>query len=239
MVTGIKTSVMILILGVGFNSNALDEVTFVCDQYPPIIVLDAQNKPSGPGVDVLNKITSYVGIQSHIVIEPWVRAAMTVKESDHTCVVGLHKSKKVINDYWWIGPVTRQQWVIIQRASDQRQISKFSDMSLLKIGVERGSKIISILEDNHLKSVDAVNDGNNLKMLLMNRIDVWATTELIAKPRIDTLEKDKPKIAWRFGEDDGYLACNKKMEERILKKLQQGVQYVRDQGDLIPFGLKK
>ena len=210
---------------VGEPSAAL---TLTTEEYPPFNMLDETTKqPTGITVDKVVELMRRAQEPFTITSYPWPRAYQMALQTEDTCVFSTSRTPERETLFTWIGPLAKSDWAIFARADDVRKPKTLEDVRPFTIGGYTNAATGEYLKLHGYKVDLAINDALNLQKLLRNRIDFWATGELLGKYLIGKAGLTGQIVPlFKFELSELYMACNRAMNpqraekfNRILKEM--------------------
>ena len=203
-------------------------LTLTTEEYPPFNMLDERTKePTGITVDKVVELMRRAQEPFTITSYPWPRAYQMALQAENTCVFSTSRTPEREASFTWIGPLAKSDWAIFARADDVRKPKALEDVRPFIIGGYNNAATGEYLKLHGYKVDLAINDALNLQKLLRNRIDFWATGELLGKYLIGKEGLTGQIVPlFKFELSELYMACNRAMDpqraerfNRILKEM--------------------
>ncbi len=203
-------------------------LTLTTEEYPPFNMLDERTKePTGITVDKVVELMNRAHEPFTITAYPWPRAYQMALQTDNTCVFSTSRTPEREALFTWIGPLAKSDWAIFARASDTRKPKSLEDVRPFVIGGYNNAATGEYLKLRGYKVDLAINDSLNMQKLLRNRIDFWATGDLLGKYLIGKAGLAGQIVPlFKFELSGLYMACNRAMSpqdaekfNRILKEM--------------------
>jgi len=203
-------------------------VTLTTEEYPPFNMLDERTKePTGITVDKVVELMRRAREPFTITSYPWPRAYQMALQTENTCVFSTSRTKEREALFTWIGPLAKSDWAIFARADDVRKPKTLEDVRPFTIGGYNNAATGEYLKLHGYKVDLAINDHLNMQKLLRNRIDFWATGDLLGKYLIGKAGLTGQIVPlFKFELSELYVACNRSMNpqradefNRILKEM--------------------
>jgi polar amino acid transport system substrate-binding protein len=195
---------------------------------------EANDKPAGMAIDILQAAGKASGISFHFNFLPWKRAQLETQSSTDHAIVPLTRTPERENDYQWIVPLFEYHFVIVTRAD--RPAVTFDETKKMAVGVLRGNPMHTMLPGLGFGNVRPGNSEEMLaKQLRANLIDVWIVPESVAR---DTYKRiggnlNELRIGTRVGEPMSiYLAASKKFPAADVKLIADEVNRLRASGEI-------
>jgi polar amino acid transport system substrate-binding protein len=183
-------------------------------------------------------------ISVEFVFMPWSRAYK-----------GTMEGKFPVSSYWYFDPKHEKNFLISDPISNERivffrrktqrvnQWASLADFSKLRLGLTRGytytTEIWDYAKANSFYFSVVNSDTQNLKMLLLDRIDVFPVEEIVgwyilnnsfAKEQVNLIETMVPPVMFKTG----HLLFSKKLSnsKALLQSFNKGLEKCREQGIL-------
>jgi len=211
-----------------FACDASAALTLTTEEYPPFNMLDEHTKePTGITVEKVVEVMRRAREPFTITSYPWPRAYQMALQMENTCVFSTSRTPEREALFTWIGPLAKSDWTIFARANDGRKPRSLEDVRPFTIGGYNNAATGEYLK-LHGYTVDlAIDDSLNMQKLLRNRIDFWATGDLLGKYLIGKAGlTDQIVPLFKFELSELYMACNHAMNpqraekfNRILKEM--------------------
>jgi len=202
---------------VGEPSAAL---TLTTEEYPPFNMLDETTRqPTGITVDKVVELMRRAQEPFTIASYPWPRAYQMALQTEDTCVFSTSRTPEREALFTWIGPLAKSDWAIFARADDVRKPKTLEDVRPFTIGGYNNAATGEYLKLHGYKVDLAINDALNPQKLLRNRIDFWATGELLGKYLIGKAGLTGQIVPlFKFELSELYMACNRAMNSQRAEK---------------------
>jgi len=202
---------------VGEPSVAL---TLTTEEYPPFNMLDETTRqPTGITVDKVVELMRRAQEPFTIASYPWPRAYQMALQTEDTCVFSTSRTPEREALFTWIGPLAKSDWAIFARADDVRKPKTLEDVRPFTIGGYNNAATGEYLKLHGYKVDLAINDALNPQKLLRNRIDFWATGELLGKYLIGKAGLTGQIVPlFKFELSELYMACNRAMNSQRAEK---------------------
>lgn len=231
----IKKTIFFYLFFLLFSPILLNAESFriLTNEEPPTNYLDTHNNPIGITVDIVKELKHRLNIKANIEIMTWARAYTIAQKEKNIIIFTAGKTKKRIKEgFHFIGPVITRKHTLFANTNKDINISNLLDIKFqdLTVGAMREDWRSRYFIDRGIKTKEVSNHSQNLQKLLVNRIDLWATSDIeapiIAKKaniKVNTFKK-----ALVFKEASSYIMISKstplKEVHRIkdeFKKLQE------------------
>jgi len=208
--------------------DASAALTLTTEEYPPFNMLDERTKePTGITVEKVVEVMRRAREPFTITSYPWPRAYQMALQMDNTCVFSTSRTPEREALFTWIGPLAKSDWTIFARATDVRKPRSLEDVKPFVIGGYNNAATGEYLKLHGYKVDLAIDDSLNMQKLLRNRIDFWATGDLLGKYLIGKAGLTGQIVPlFKFELSELYMACNLAMSpqraekfNRILKEM--------------------
>jgi len=207
--------------------------TLLTEELPPYsIKRDGNGSGTGASIDIVSQLFTRAGFDFQIKIVPWKRAVVTSLHDENSCVFPLQRNQEREASYHWISPILITQTGFYTRDDSPHKLITIDDAKRLKIGTYNGSAVAEYLTSWGYDVELTTNDLPNIKKLYNNRIDVWAADTLSAKYLANELKMTNLKQQLVYFSTLRALACNTKVSEIKVNKLQQELKLMYSDGTI-------
>lgn len=203
-----------------------------------IFDIDKQGGIGGPGAALVARLQSASDVQLNPQVMPIARALQTIAQLPNTCLVGLPRTPDRELDFRWAGPWASTSIALYGRAGEQRHVDGPQDLRGARIAVLRQSIPAAWLKEQGLTSQQVNDAAAGLRMLQAGRVDYWLGSDMATRLVIKTIPGPAPRVLYRFGRIDLYMACQLSTPAALVERLHIGLQQLRRNGDLAEFGLR-
>lgn len=191
----------------------------------------AARPPAGVSTDTIRAMMARAGIVYSLDPLPWKRAYNTALERPDACVYATSRIPERERQFKWVGPISQIDWVLMARADRGLQLRSLEDARGLRIGTYNGD-----VRDQYLRvrgfDVDPVTeDLGNPRKLMMNRIDLWATSTqrgAATVKRLGYAGKIVPILT--FNRTSLYLACNRAVPDALVARMNEALASMERDG---------
>ena len=203
-----------------FVSEPSTALTLTTEEYPPFNMLDERTgEPTGITVDKVVELMRRAHEPFTITSYPWPRAYQMALQTENTCVFSTSRTAAREALFAWIGPLAKSDWAIFARATDARRPKMLEEVRPFVIGGYTNAATGEYLKLHGFKVDLASDDALNLQKLLRNRIDFWATGDLLGRYLIRRAGlTDQIVPLFKFELSELYLACNHGMSPQRVAK---------------------
>jgi polar amino acid transport system substrate-binding protein len=185
-------------------------------------------KPAGASVEIIQALFKEAGIPYKISIFPWQRAFETAK-NESACIFPVQRTQDREVLFNWISPVLITQTAFYKNPGSPINIRVLNDVKGHKVGTYRGSAVEEYLTAQGFDVASTTKDNVNIRKLGSKRIDLWASDTLSAT-HLAKKEKREIEEALVYFTTLRALACNPKVSEESVNKLNQALQTIYQKG---------
>lgn len=191
----------------------------------------ASRPAAGAATDTVRAVMARAGIVHSLDPLPWKRAYNTALERADACVYPTSRIPERERQFKWVGPISQIDWVLMARADRGMQLRSLDDARGLRIGTYHGD-----VRDQYLHArgfdVDPVTDDlANPRKLMLNRVDLWATSIQRATGTVKRLGytgKIVPVLT--FNRTSLYLACNHAVPDALVARMNEALASMERDG---------
>lgn len=236
MMNNIKILIVIIVMVViricpAYAKNLkseLNKVILLADDYPPY-VFTSNNTKKGIFVEIIIELFKKHNITkqpSDIEIRPWARNYRIVQKLPYSTLFLMTLTPARKNMFKWVGPVLNVNIQLIGKKSRRIKINNKSDLSNYRIGSVRkdvGEIILNSIGIKNKQLDRAYNANNNIKKLVLDRIDLVAFDTAVTKW---TLKKNNINTQnyipyYTLLKSQGHFAFNKETPDTVINALQK------------------
>ena len=215
-------------------------IKVVTENFPPYNY--KENKElKGVSTEIVRAVLQELKIKTKIEVYPWARAYMIAQENKNTLIFSIGRNQKRENLFKWVEVIAPADFYLFA-LKDRKEIkvNTLDDAKKYKIGT-----VIDDVREQYLirkgfvkgKNIHSTPQYiNGFRMLLINRIDLWAMPELTAY-HIIKKEGYKPaetlRKAYRLDEvssEGYYMAFGKKTSDEIVEKFRNALEKIKKGG---------
>lgn len=216
--------------------GATDSVLIATDVQSPPWEMMRGSEISGVSSDTIRLLFEALGIPYQFSAQSWPRAYDMAINRRQTCVTSVVRSPNREKLFKWIGPIARENWVLYGRADRDISVSGLNDLVKYRIGAFGGDAEAMFLRE-HGVTAEEVTSGDgyrvNLKKLMNDRIDLWATGDFEGAYAVRTLGYDNLRPVYVMREGGAiYLACNPSLTDELVARLNERLQIMDEDGSL-------
>jgi len=222
-------SMLLLLVGSVAAARA-ETLTLLVMETPGLFVSHPKTRVvEGRGVPVFTRLGALAGVDVRFEPSVTARAMRDAEQHPNTCIVGLARTPEREAHFKWAGLLARSRLVLMARATDPRRWADLQALRGLRIGAIRQSVVAGRLHAAGLPVEEVASDAISLRMLMAERIDLWATSDLTL--RYELARPDAPRLreALELGVLESFLACHPQLDEALLARLNAALaQLVRE-----------
>lgn len=224
--------------GLAFAGNGLERVTFLTEAAPPYSH-EVGGVAKGIGVEILIAALDAVGIEKHgdeVEVMPWARAYNETLYTPYSCTFMMVRNPMREKLFKWVGPVVNYNLVYASKKGTV-SINALEDTWQYSVGAVREDSVYHTLvrcghpaglieKSAHIKEV--------VSKVAYGRIDLMLADERIIAHQIRALDMDAEEfeINYSLEKQIGYFAFNKDTPDEVVNLMQQGMDTIRESGDL-------
>jgi polar amino acid transport system substrate-binding protein len=145
----------------------------------PPFATEVAGVKQGMLIELLDELFRRAGMSYELQFLPLKRAMMMAEHGKDVCVLPLERSQERESQYSWVGPILISRYGLFSGRHQQVPLVVLEDARPYKIGSYLGSGVGEYLQEMGFEVEFTVDNSQNLKKLVRNRIDLWAT-ELIS-----------------------------------------------------------
>jgi polar amino acid transport system substrate-binding protein len=207
---------------------------------PPLYLTTETSAPSsmveggkvvGIVTDKVREMMERAELGYRIELLPWKRAYAAALHRPDGCVFSTTRTAEREPLFKWVGPLDEAQWVLMGRADRHFDLHSLEDARHYRIGTYNGDAREQFLRARGFKVDSAPEDLINPRKLLLNRIDLWASSLRRGSPVLDRHGWDKqivPVLA--FNKIEVYLACNRAVPDEQVARMNAAAEAMRRDG---------
>lgn len=185
----------------------------------------------GSATDKVRELMARAGIGYRIELLSWLRAYTLAQHTPDTCVYSTTRTPERESLFKWVGPLSVNDWVFFGVAGHAFKLAGIEDARPLRIGTYNGD-VRDVYLRAHGYNVEAVqNDISNPRKLLLNRIDLWASSSSTGSTMVAEngwTGRIVPLLT--FNTVELYLACNPAVPDATIRLLNQTLQKMNRDG---------
>lgn len=170
---------LVFLAPIGILAEENINIRVAMDHWPPWKIIDGQEF-KGIDIDLLHEIENRTNFRFVFVKCPWRRCIQMVKDGDVDMITSFTRTKLREAFATYIEPAYFVDSVVFySRKNFEMPVSNYNDLYGKKIGVVKGAAYFPAFDnDKKLDKVSVSGDYQLFKMLLNNRIDLYAVYEI-------------------------------------------------------------
>lgn len=221
---GFRTALCTLLLAGA--ARASEPITLYTEDYPPFNWTDkASGKVTGLSVDIVAELMQRAGLATvGPLLLPWARALTQTTRTPHTCLYVTARTPEREAKFQWIGPISRNDWVLFARRSDHIVLHKLDDAKPYQIGSSIGDASAAVLLEHQLDVTTASSERLNPAKMQRGRIQLWSIGRLPGLYMLREMGITDFEPVLTFIQADMYLACNRSMADGEAVRLNEIVR---------------
>lgn len=230
-----------LLLSLGLPATAAPErpaVDVLVYANPGVFDVGPKDQLSGDGVAVMQRLSDHAGVDLRLQVMPAMRALAVLPRSPGHCIVGLPRTPDREALFRWVGVIASGAMALYARAGDTREVNSPEDLRQAVIVAQRASRPLAWLRDQGLQAYEVNDTSTGLRMLRAARVDYWLVNDVVGERAVRAAPQDRPRLVTTLGRVDVYLACHRALPDEVAERLGAGLETLRREGALAPFGLK-
>jgi polar amino acid transport system substrate-binding protein len=231
LLRGVVFSSLLALTSGASASGAPPHLFLTAELAPPDIIGLADGRANGISTDKIREMMARAGIGYDIAILPWKRAYLQAQQRSDTCVYSTTRTPERESLFKWVGPTRELDWTLFGRADHTFKLTTLEDARALRIGVYNGDVRADYLAARGFKIDSVQNDDVNPRKLMLNRIDLWATSEQLARALVaqhGLTGQVVPLLV--FNQVRLYLACNPGVPDQLISAMNAAMDKMNRDG---------
>jgi len=237
-------SYLIMLLGFPLStytySQSLDDIYFITENNPPYNFKD-NGKLQGISIDLLLLMFKKLNAKQTLAdlhLKPWSRGYNESLAKSNTCLFSTVRTEEREELFSWVGPIAATSISLIARKDKKIKISSVEDLSKYKMGVVRddvGEQLL-LKAGINVANIDQIGGVNvliqSIRKLNKGRFDLFAYDDEVAFWIIKKqgFDPDNYETVYTLKKGQLYYACNKKVSQLLIQKLQQALDELKEEG---------
>lgn len=228
---------LLFLLSLTTAAQASDPLVLLTENFPPYNMSSdgksfaREPEIQGIAADLVREMFRRADIPYSMTLRfPWTRVYQQAKDTPNHGVFVLARQPDREALFKWVGPLGPDDWVLLARAGSTLQLDSLEQARGLRIGAYKGDAIAESLQRSGLKPVLVLRDQDNAKKLSTGEIDLWATGDPAGRYLARQIGMTAFKTVLRFNGTQLYLALNKSVPDEVVKKLQESLDQMREDG---------
>jgi len=211
-----------------------ETIKIVTEEYPPYSYSE-NGKITGVATEIVEAVLNDLGNETRIKIYPWARAYKMALNEKNVLIFGLNRTREREGLFKWVGFITSNNlaFFALQTRNDIG-INSLNEAKKYDVGVileDSGAQYL--LSKGFTRIAPVNNDLQNLRKLLMGRIDLWLTDELNGYYVFKKNGQDAKKfiIKYDFQISSGlYIAFSKHTSDELVKAFRESLDTIKQNG---------
>lgn len=220
-------------------AQSIDNLKLMTENYPPFN-FEKDGKLQGIFIDAMVRILEKLGAKQgrqNIALLPWARGYKYLQDQPNTCLFAMTRSPEREPLFKWVGPVMHSKMVLIARKDRRLSIKSLEELKKYRIGVvidDIGELLLVDAGMTNLERMSGVNAAASIiKMLNINRLDLWSYEESVAKWLIKEMgmNSDDYATVYLLEETADYFAFHKDTPDALIQQMQAALDELVQQGE--------
>lgn len=222
------------------SSNVLAQrIQVVTEDLPPLQISSNTKAPSGAMVELVTLLMTEANLPYDLHVYPWARAYDQALKDPHTVIFSILRSESRENDFHWIGHIyTIKSYLAALESRADIKVSSLEEAKHYIVGSIRHD-----LAESYLLNKGFVKDKNLYvsakypilwNMLFSGRTDLAFTNSIIWQHEVAKtgLNPEKLSLVYEVKDfsSDLYIAANKEMDAKIVRKLINALTVIKQDG---------
>ncbi len=224
-------------LSIGAHSSlGADPLLTVNTESTPITRASEENPGDGEATRFVELLLKQAGIDYQLNYLPWRRAYHNGRKQANVLIYPLARTQKREQDFIWIGALVPIRYYLFQlKDRSDIQLQTLSDARPYQIGVVNYHAHHEMLLDKGFEQLQPVNNSaQNLKKLMLERVDLFAMSDggifpLCQRTEIDC-QKIKPAVEIDGVVNGLYMALSLDSDPALVKKLRSAFEALKEDG---------
>ncbi len=229
--------ILFLFLSLTTIAQASEPLVLLTENFPPYNMSSdgrsfaRETEIQGIAADLVREMFRRADVPYSMTLRfPWTRVYQQARDTPNHGVFVLARQPDREPLFKWVGPLGPDDWVLLARAGSTLQLDNLEQAKGLRIGAYKGDAIAESLQKSGLKPVLVLRDQDNAKKLSSGEIDLWATGDPAGRYLARQIGMTAFKTVLRFNGTQLYLALNKGVPDDVVKKLQDSLDQMREDG---------
>ncbi|MBT6096599.1 MAG: ABC transporter substrate-binding protein [Rhodospirillaceae bacterium] len=216
------------------KADALGELSFITENYAPFNYQKG-GQIRGSSVELLLKMFKHAGTDrglGDIEVMNWARGYNLAQTKLNTVLFSTTRTKSREDLFKWVGPISPTKILIIGKRESNITVNSNEDLKRYRIGAVRDDIGELLLLRNGIGSDNIYRTNSSkttAKMLIANRIDLWAYEGSVAFFNLREQGEDPNdyKTLKVLEESHLYFAIQKDTSDELVTRLQRALDEVR------------
>lgn len=232
----LKKLVLICAISVLSYGNSIDKIEIMTEEFPPYN-MEKDGKLSGFAIDILELMLKESGskqTRKDFAILPWARSYHMVQNKPNTMLFSMYRTKKREKLFKWVGPIDSSIRGLIAKKERNIKIDSLEDLKKYKIGTVKDDATDIQLRAMNVKNLDTISGtdsiGVSIKKLDLDRIDLFGYVYEMDSWNLKNFNPDDYELVYVLKKDDLCYAFHKDTDDKIITKLQNSLDALKEKG---------
>ncbi len=239
----ITGALFVLLVGAAFAARAelpaRDEITLQTDSFPPFNMA-----PNGKGfargddiegiaADTVRDVFQRAGIAYNLTLRgPLSRLYDQTRQQAAHGLFSVARTPQNDSLFKWVGALAHHDSVLLARASSGLAFDNLAQARGYRIGGQANGSVSLFLQSQGIDTSNSLNDAENLRKLLTERIDLWAVADPAWRyyARQQGVDEHQLQVVLSFHSEPLYLALNRDVPDQVVNRLQAALDEVIAEG---------
>jgi polar amino acid transport system substrate-binding protein len=231
-----KFVIIIMAFYLGIGLAFAQEITIVTENYPPF-QYEENREVKGLNTEIVNAILKELNMEVRIGMYPWARAYKMALENKNTLIYAISRTQKRENLFKWVGPTAPVKYCLFAlKERDDVKVTTLEDAKKYAIGTVKTDVIEQYLSEKGFRNIKPNSSYEaNMKMLLTERIELWALVEftaydLMRKNNVNPTIVKKTYCMDEISRVGSYIAFSKDTPDEIVEKFKKAYYKIKNDG---------
>lgn len=230
----------VLLASIGVAHAALPsnyKIILQTDNFPPFNMgpnhkdFARGDEVQGISTDTVREIFKRAGIDYSLTLRsPWDRIYTQTLDSTGHGLFSVTRTPQNQAQFKWVGPLARYESVLLAAPGKNISLTDLRQAKAYEIGAQKSSGISQYLTNQGLRPIDSLSEEENLRKLLIGRIDLWATADPAWRYHAKQHGAEGLTPILSFHAEDLYLALHKDTPDEAVERLQSALNEVIGEG---------
>lgn len=205
-----------------------EPLQLLTEAYPPYNYQE-NGVLKGIAVDLVKAVMADANVEYDMKIQPWARAyGLALNTAGHCVFSTVHTAERDAL-FEWVEPLFSSELYLVRKSGSNANPASIDDAKRFLIGTQLGDYTEGLLKRGGFTRVDLASEIDlSLKKLLAGRIDLMP----MAASMVTDLQKQgiavEPAVVFSKSVDG--LACNKKTDPDVLRRIRASLKKLIDDG---------
>lgn len=214
------------------GAQAAPPVQWLSEDYPPYSFVSTTG-PKGIAVDLMKATLAKAGLpEGRLVFLPWARVLQVLGEPAPACVTTMTRTAAREARYQWAGPFLPDDIVVARKTPAPpwpRGDKPLAGRTVVVVRGDVSEEAARTLGAEEARMHRVATPDLAARMLLADRVDGWIYGEPVLHWTLAALgtPPERYRVDGRVKIGDNYFACNARVSPDYVKRLQQGLDAVK------------